>query len=216
MYEVSGKLTVILITMWFLQNLGGRLAERKEVAQMFDRERFNLSKLNELEVRKLNQIEITNRFVALENVSGDEDINRAWENMKENIETSDTESLGLQELKKHKPCFDKECSGFFRSKEAGRNTVDTGSKAKQCNNLNNVSREATRRFRNKRNGYLKAKLEELETNSKVKNIKDLYRGISDFKPLNPELNPICYLLALLGAHHFLHVSRIRVKLLTFR
>ena len=33
--------------------------------------------------------------------------------------------------------------------------------------------------------------------------------------LKPELNPICYLLALLGAHHFLHVSRIRVKLLTF-
>jgi len=35
-------------------------------------------------------------------------------------------------------------------------------------------------------------------------------------PLNPELNPICYLLALLGAHHFLHVSRIRVKFLTLR
>ena len=35
-------------------------------------------------------------------------------------------------------------------------------------------------------------------------------------PLNPELNPICYLLALLGAHHFLHVSRIMVKLLTLR
>jgi len=35
-------------------------------------------------------------------------------------------------------------------------------------------------------------------------------------PLKPKLNPICYLLALLGAHHFLHVSRIRVKLLTFR
>jgi len=29
--------------------------------------------------------------------------------------------------------------------------------------------------------------------------------------LNAELKPICYLLALLGAHHFLHVSRIRVK-----
>ena len=35
-------------------------------------------------------------------------------------------------------------------------------------------------------------------------------------PLTPEPNPICYLLALLGAHHFLHVSRIRVKLLTFK
>jgi hypothetical protein len=30
-------------------------------------------------------------------------------------------------------------------------------------------------------------------------------------PLNAELNPICQLLALLGAHHILHVSRIRVK-----
>jgi len=37
-----------------------------------------------------------------------------------------------------------------------------------------------------------------------------------FNTLNAELNPICYLLALLGAHHFLHVSRIRVKLLTLR
>jgi len=37
-----------------------------------------------------------------------------------------------------------------------------------------------------------------------------------FNPLNHELNPISYLLALLGAHHFLHVSRIRVKSLTLR
>ena len=36
----------------------------------------------------------------------------------------------------------------------------------------------------------------------------LFRNIN---PLNAELNPICYLLALLGAHHFLHVSRIRVN-----
>ena len=40
-----------------------------------------------------------------------------------------------------------------------------------------------------------------------------YRMIN---PLNAELNPICYLLALLGAHHFLHVNRIRVKSLTLR
>ena len=35
-------------------------------------------------------------------------------------------------------------------------------------------------------------------------------------PLKTELIPICYLLALLGVHHFLHVSRVWVKLLTFR
>jgi hypothetical protein len=32
-----------------------------------------------------------------------------------------------------------------------------------------------------------------------------------FKGLNAELNPTCHLLALLGAHHILHVSRIRVN-----
>jgi len=40
--------------------------------------------------------------------------------------------------------------------------------------------------------------------------------VSLVNPLNAELNPICYLLALLGAHHFLHVSRIRVKSLILR
>ena len=42
------------------------------------------------------------------------------------------------------------------------------------------------------------------------------KNLRFFNPLNAELNPICYLLALLGAHHFLHVSRIRVKSLTLR
>ena len=37
-----------------------------------------------------------------------------------------------------------------------------------------------------------------------------------FNPLNAELNPICHLLALLGVHHFLHVSRIKVKSLTLK
>jgi len=36
-------------------------------------------------------------------------------------------------------------------------------------------------FRNKKREYLKVKIEELVPNSKIKNIRDLYRGISDFK-----------------------------------
>ena len=47
-------------------------------------------------------------------------------------------------------------------------------------NLNNVRREASRHFRNKKKKYLKAKIEELENTSKIKNIRDLYRRISDF------------------------------------
>ena len=41
-------------------------------------------------------------------------------------------------------------------------------------------------------------------------------SLFQFNPLNAELNLICHLLALLGFHHFLHVSRIRVKSLTLR
>jgi len=68
---------------------------------------------NELEVRKRYQIEITNRFAALENLGDAKDINRAWENIKENIKTSAKDSLGLYELKQHKPWFDEDCLRFL-------------------------------------------------------------------------------------------------------
>jgi len=48
-------------------------------------------------------------------------------------------------------------------------------------NLNNVRHKASRHFRNKKKAYLKAKIEELENNSKVNNVRDLHRGINDFK-----------------------------------
>jgi hypothetical protein len=48
-------------------------------------------------------------------------------------------------------------------------------------NQNSVRGEANRHFRNKQNEYLKAKIKELENNSKIKNIRDLYRGISDLE-----------------------------------
>jgi hypothetical protein len=47
-------------------------------------------------------------------------------------------------------------------------------------NLNNVRREASTHFRNKKKEYLKDEINELATNSKNKNIRDLYRGINGF------------------------------------
>jgi hypothetical protein len=85
------------------------LAVSKHASQKFDVERFNLRKLNELEVRKQYEIKISYRFAALENLIDSEDINRAWENIKENIKISAKETLGLYELKQHKPWFDEEC-----------------------------------------------------------------------------------------------------------
>jgi hypothetical protein len=43
-------------------------------------------------------------------------------------------------------------------------------------NLNNVKHEASRHFREKKKEYLEAKIEELETKSKIKYVRDLRRG----------------------------------------
>jgi hypothetical protein len=98
-------------------NVREKLAVAKQELLKFYAGRFNLRKVNELEVRKQFRINVLTRFTALENLSDIEDMSRAWKNI---------------------------------------------------------------------------------------------------NPLNTELNPICCLLALLGAHHFLHVSRISVKSLTLR
>jgi hypothetical protein len=48
-------------------------------------------------------------------------------------------------------------------------------------NLSKVRQEASRHFRNKKREYLKDKINELESNSKNKNIRDQYRSINEFK-----------------------------------
>ena len=58
------------------------LADIKQSTQSFDGERFHLRKLHELEFSKKYQIEMTNKFATLENLSDDGNINRAWENIK--------------------------------------------------------------------------------------------------------------------------------------
>jgi DNA anti-recombination protein RmuC len=143
--------------------------------------RFNLWKLGELEVGKQYQIENTNRFAALENLSDDENINRARENMKENIKTSVKESLGLQELKQRKPRFDDEYLGFLDQRKQSKMQWVQDSSQNNVVNLNKVRRETSRHFRNKKKEYMKAKIKKLITNSKIKNIRDLYRGINYFK-----------------------------------
>ena len=71
-----------------IAKVGERLAVGKQATQRYDRQRFNLRKLNEPDVRNQYQTEITNRFAVLENLSDDIDIDKTWENIKENIKTS--------------------------------------------------------------------------------------------------------------------------------
>ena len=87
------------------------------------------------------------------NLSELKDINMAWENIKENIKTSAKKSLGLHELKQHKPWFHEECLGFFldQRKQAKMQWVNDPSQS-NVDNLNNARREAGRQFRKKKEG----------------------------------------------------------------
>jgi len=52
-----------------------------------------------------------------------------------------------------------------------------------------LRRDTNRIFRNKKREYLKDNINELETNNKNKNIRDLYRGINEFKKgYQPRIN----------------------------
>jgi hypothetical protein len=119
---------------------------RKHAAQKFDGGRFNLRKLNDMDIRKQYQIEITNRFAALENVRTR--TNRAWEIIKENIKTSATESLGMHEMKQHKPWFEEFLGILHQRKQAKMQWIQDPSQS-NVDTLNNVSRDASRHFRKK-------------------------------------------------------------------
>ena len=153
-----------------VENIREILEVNKQASQTLDGEKFNMRVLKELEVKKEYQVEILIRFAALRNISDYEYINRAWENIKENIKTSAKESLVLHELKQHKPWFDKERLNFLNEmKQAKLQWVQDPSQ-RNIFKLNSVRQEATRHFRNKKETYLKAKIEDLGTNSMIEYI----------------------------------------------
>jgi hypothetical protein len=99
-----------------------------------------------------------------------------------NIETSAKESLSVYGLRQHKTWFDEKCLRFLNQRKQAKMRWLQNPKQSNVDNLNNVRREASGHSRNKKKEYLKVKkVNELETNGKIKNIRDLYRGISECK-----------------------------------
>jgi hypothetical protein len=95
-----------------------------------------------------------------------------------NIKISAEENLDYFELKDHKPWFDEGCSKLLdQRKQAKLQWLQDPSEI-NGDNLNNVSHGTSRYFRNGKKEHLKDKINELATNSKTKNIRDLYRRIN--------------------------------------
>jgi hypothetical protein len=93
---------------------------------------------------------ISKTFAALENLNVNEDINRAWENIKKNIKISAQESLGVHGLKQPKPWFDAECAEFVDKRKQAKMQWLQNSNQSNGDNLYEVRREASRYFKKKR------------------------------------------------------------------
>jgi len=133
-----------------IEKVRERIAVGKQAAQRFDRQIFNLRNLNEPEVREHYQIEITNRFSALENFKDDEDLNSTCKNIKENIQTSEEESLCVDDLKQNKPWFDEECLSLLDQRKRAKMQWIQDQSQSNVDILNNVKREVSRHFRDKK------------------------------------------------------------------
>jgi len=69
----------------------------------------------------------------------------------------------LQELKRHEAWFDEECLGFLDQRKQAKMKWVQNTSQSNANNINTVRCEARVHFRNKKQVYLKAEVEELET-----------------------------------------------------
>jgi hypothetical protein len=84
-------------------------------------------------------------------------------------------------MMQHKLWLNEECSEVLGQRKQAKMQWLQDPNQSNLDTLNSATHEASRHFRNKKTEYLKAKINELETNSKNNNIREFYRGLSDFK-----------------------------------
>jgi hypothetical protein len=119
-----------------------------------------------MEVR--TQYQMPNSFAALKNFDT-EDINRALRGLKRTSKSM---------LKTGYFWFNDECSQFLDHRKRVNIQWLQDPNENNVDNIKNVRCEASRHFRHKEKENQKAQTDEVETNSKTKNIRDLYRVTS--------------------------------------
>jgi hypothetical protein len=78
----------------------------KRAARKIDTERFYVKKLDEGDVKEQYQVTIRKTLAAMDKIEDSGDINRACDNITENVKSSAQESLGYCESKQRKPWFE--------------------------------------------------------------------------------------------------------------
>ena len=98
-----------------------------------------------------------------------------------NIIASAKEKVGILETIRNKPWFDEECSELANMRKQTKLLWLQNPNNQTAEDFSNVRRNTCRIFRKKKRDYMKAKVNKLEENSKNKNIREMYKGINEFK-----------------------------------
>jgi hypothetical protein len=121
-----------------------RISVIRRAKKKFHLERFDLKKLDDVEVTEKYQVEISNRFEALDKLYESFGINNACVNIIENIKTSAKYNLGYQKLKHNKPWFDDDCSKLIDQRKQAKLRWLQNPKQINGDNLKNLRRETSR------------------------------------------------------------------------
>ena len=100
-----------------------RLSIAKRVDHTVDIKRFNVGKLKDEEIKLKYQVQISNMFDAIITSSedaGEVDINKMWENIKDNIKVTAGERICYYEVKKKEPWFDAGCSNRVKRRKQAK------------------------------------------------------------------------------------------------
>jgi hypothetical protein len=150
-----------------------RLSWIKVIKQHLLADRYNLL---DREIRQEYQIDVANRFSALEGfeISSVDD---TWVKIRDSIKATAKEKVGVLETNRNKPCFNQECSELANKRKQTKLLWRQNPNGQTAEDISNVRRDTCKTFRKNKGDYMKAKVNKLEENSKNKNIREMYKGI---------------------------------------
>jgi hypothetical protein len=123
---------------------------------------------------------LTNRFSALEGLEISS-VDDTWVKIRDCIQASAEEKVGVLETHRNKPWFNEECSELANKRKQAKLLWLQNPDDQTAEDFSNVRCGTCRTFMKKKHDYVQAKVNKLEENSENKNIQEMYKGINGVK-----------------------------------
>lgn len=159
--------------------LRARIAASQSGKRANKAESFDIKKLQDGLERVRYQVEISNRFQALEESEENDEPNSRWTAIEKTIKGVAKKVLGKQKKSKSKPWFDEECELWFeKRKKAKLDSLRNESDRTAVDTYLTVRKQAAAIYRGKKHEHQKGEIRKIETNSKENNPREMYKGIN--------------------------------------